>query len=82
MPSLRQSRQVSTRNYTPVDPAPMQAPAMATPTPEQNRQQISPFLHSSLPVYVSGSDVLQRQFYGSSNLPQHRTLPASTKGGV
>lgn len=80
MPNLRQSRQVSTRNYKPVDPVKPQTATVGTPVPTEDPQQASPSMLSSMPAFVSGSDALQRQFYGIGNVPQYRILPTIPKG--
>jgi hypothetical protein len=81
MPSIRQSRNVNTRNYKPIPP-PMQAAPTMTPVPIEDREARSPLMHSSMPLMAATGDAFQRQFYGSGNLPQHRILPVNATGGA
>ena len=80
MANLRQAAQANMKGYAPVQSTPqatLQRPALQHPgvTPGRN-----PTMLASMPVTASTADAFTRQFYGGTNVPTSRTLPAG-KGG-
>jgi hypothetical protein len=53
-----------------------------TPVPGEDREQRSALMLASMPLMAATGDAFQRQFYGGGNLPQHRILPVTAKGGA
>jgi hypothetical protein len=79
MPSIRQSAQVNLKDW---QPAP-QTPPQERPTPAPiDPQARSPYMLSSMPLMASTGDAFARQFYGHSNLPSQRILPAKRGAGA
>jgi hypothetical protein len=79
MPSIRQSGNPSLRDWKPAPPPPSQSGQTPAPMDTPGR---SPFMLNSMPLMASTGDAFQRQFYGQSNIPSQRILPAKKGAGA
>jgi hypothetical protein len=81
MPSIRTSARPNLKGWQPAQTTPSGEPQKHNPPPAPDPLARSPFMHASMPLMASTDDSLTRQFYGSSNLPQQRILPAKKGKG-
>jgi hypothetical protein len=79
MASLRQAARTNMQGYQPVRPKgfsqPQIPPKVTAPTRHPN-------MLASMPLMATTADAFQRQFYGGSQVPTYRTLPAGKGSGV
>jgi hypothetical protein len=76
MPTLKQASNANMKGWQPVPAPPPQAVQKPTlPNPLNNPQRL-PTMLSSMPLMASTADAFIRQFYGGTNVPKYRILPA------
>jgi len=79
MPTLRQAANRDMSGYKKVEkPAPVHPPSIPDPA-TSNR---NPNMLASMPLMALTGDAFQRQFYGGTNVPSYRILPAKKGSGA
>lgn len=82
MPTLKQSSAVNLAGWQPVaTPTATAQPAKtAISSPPDSRIKRNANMLASMPLMASTNDALTRQFYGGTNVPTYRILPAKRSG--
>jgi hypothetical protein len=73
MPSVKDSSVMDRSQLTPASPPALMPVGSIVPDASL---QMSPFFHASLPATTATYDLLSRQYYRNSRIPQTRLLPA------
>ena len=81
MPRLNQLRSPDLSNMRQI-PVPAPPPATAPTTEADPTSGRAPNMLSSMPLMASTGDAFQRQFYGGTNVPTYRILPAKRGAGA
>jgi hypothetical protein len=84
MPPMNKLRNPDLSNMRQV-PAPTPAPTptpTSSPTQDADPNGRAPNMLSSMPLMASTGDAFQRQFYGGTNVPTYRILPAKRGAGA
>ena len=79
MTTLRQRANIDMSNYA---PAPARAQETNPQPPEDPTSSRNPMMLAAMPLAASTGDAFQRQFYGGTNIPTTRILPARNGGGA
>lgn len=80
MPRMNELRNPDLSNMRQV-PVPTPAPT-PSPTQDADPNGRAPNMLSSMPLMASTGDAFQRQFYGGTNVPTYRILPAKRGAGA
>lgn len=83
MASLRRAANTDMRGWEPAPQQPQNA-TVSPPgsAPDQATSTRAPNMLASMPLMASTGDAFQRQFYGGTNVPSYRILPAQRGGGA
>lgn len=79
MPSIHESQGVDRTSLRPT----ASTPTLGNLPPDENMGTSvrSPFMLSSMPEVAASGDLLGRQFYNGSRVPQQRILPTTRRTG-
>jgi hypothetical protein len=81
MTTMRQASTVNMAGWQPTTTPVAVRPTTAASAPDDPRTTRNPRMLAAMPLMATSSDSLTRQFYGGSNLPTYRILPAKRGGG-
>jgi hypothetical protein len=82
MTTMRQASNINMAGWQPTTtPVATTTPKKPTSAPDDPRTRRNSQMLAAMPLMATSSDSLTRQFYGGSNLPTYRILPAKRGGG-